>query len=175
MVKLSQALTVTSQGITRIGGGHSRAHLLPQFSLGPVGGLDLAVHQQVLLGGHVLEEDVVLHAHAQLPADVVDVALHVSAVDLDGTRRRGEESRQERPADGPLLLLTRDENYSNKNEKQNKSWQQELFFPSHFIFFLLDTNSKKKHYFVNYCAFFPHLSRFVLGPNRKKQKQKKHS
>lgn len=85
--------------------------MLPQFSLGPVGGLDLAIQQQVLLGGHVLEEDVVLHAHAQVLADVVDVALHVSAVDLDGARRRGEESRQERPAYVPLSLLIWDQNY----------------------------------------------------------------
>lgn len=77
---------------------HSHANLFPQFSFGPVGGLDLAVQEQVLLGGHVFEEDVVLHAHAQLSADAVDVALHVSAVNLNGARGRGEQASQERPA-----------------------------------------------------------------------------
>lgn len=65
---------------------HSRADLLVQLLPGPVRGLDLAVQQQVLLGGHVVEEDVVLHADPQLFADAVDVRLHVSAVDLYGAR-----------------------------------------------------------------------------------------
>lgn len=53
----------------------------------------------------MLEEDVVLHAHAQLLADVVDVALHLSAVDLDRAGRRGEEARQEGPANVQLSSL----------------------------------------------------------------------
>lgn len=59
--------------------------------------LDLAVQQQVLLGGHLLEEDVVLHAHPEVSAHVVDVGLHVSAVHLDGARGRDEEASQEGP------------------------------------------------------------------------------
>lgn len=126
--------SLTSRGITRTGGGdgHSRAHLLPQFSLGPVGGLDLAVQQQVLLGGHVLEEDVVLHAHAQLLADVVNVALHVSAIDLDGARRRGEESRQERPANAPLSLPMCDQNNEIKKKQDKRLRQQIVFLRFHF-------------------------------------------
>lgn len=84
--------------------GHSRADLFMQFSLWPVRGLDLAVQQQVLLGGHVLKEDVILHAHPELSANVVDVGLHVSAVHLNGARRWGEKASQERPVHNASLL-----------------------------------------------------------------------
>ena len=68
---------------------HSRADLFAQFPAWPLRRLDLAVQQQVLLGGHVVEEDVVLHAHPQFFADVIDVRLHVSAIHLNAARRWG--------------------------------------------------------------------------------------
>lgn len=77
--------------------GHLRSDLFPQLPMRPVRGLDLAVEQEVLLGGHVVKEDIVLHADAQLPADVVQVELHVSSVHLDGARRGGKQSCQEGP------------------------------------------------------------------------------
>lgn len=93
--------------------GHSRANLFPQFSFGPVGGLDLAVQEQVLLGGHVFEEDVILHAHAKLSADAVDVALHVSTINLNGARGRGEQASQKRPAHTAPLLVREQIYYYN--------------------------------------------------------------
>ncbi len=83
---------------------HSRADLLMQFPVRPVWRLDLSVQQQVLFGGHVVEQDVVLHAHAKLFANVIDVGLHVSAVHLDGTIGGSEKASQERPANRILLI-----------------------------------------------------------------------
>ena len=45
----------------------------------------------------MVKEDVVLHAHAQLFADVLDVGQHVAAVDLDGAGGRGEQAGQQGP------------------------------------------------------------------------------
>jgi len=63
---------------------YSHADLLTQFSLRPVWGLDLTIQQQVLLGGHMIKEDVILHADSELFADFVDVCMHVFAIHLYG-------------------------------------------------------------------------------------------
>lgn len=68
-------------------------------------GLDLAVQQQVLLGGHVFKEDIVLHAHPELFANSVDVTLHVSAIHLNGARGWAKKASQERPVQNALLLI----------------------------------------------------------------------
>lgn len=59
--------------------------------------LNLSVQQQVLLGGHVVKEDVVLHAHSQLFSDVINVGLHVSAIHLNGARSWSKEPGEEGP------------------------------------------------------------------------------
>lgn len=78
-------------------GKHLRSNLLVQFPAGPVRGLYLAVEQEVLLGGHVVKENVILHANTQIFADVIQVCLHVSTVHFDTAGRWCKETREEGP------------------------------------------------------------------------------
>lgn len=68
-----------------------------QFPGWPLWGLDLAIKQQMLLGGQVVEEDVILHADTQLFANIINVCLHISAIHLYRAGWRGEKAGQERP------------------------------------------------------------------------------
>lgn len=83
--------------------GHSLSDLLAHLPVWPVWGLDLAVQQEVLLGSHVVEEDIVLHADAQLLTNGVQVHLHVFAIHLYGARWGGEEASQERPRNSKII------------------------------------------------------------------------
>lgn len=78
--------------------GHLRADVLAQLSRCPVWRFDLAVQQQVLLGGHMVKEDIVLHADPQFFANSINVCLHVFAVDVYGTGWRCKKASEERPA-----------------------------------------------------------------------------
>lgn len=78
--------------------GYLRADLLVQLSGWPVRRFDLAVQQQVLLGGHVVKEDVILHADPQFFTNGVNVCLHVYAVDVYRSGWRWEKAGKKRPA-----------------------------------------------------------------------------
>lgn len=55
----------------------------------------------------MVKVDIILHAHTQLLANVINVSLHVLPIHLNGTRGGGEQTGEQRPGN-------RDNNTSHK-------------------------------------------------------------